>query len=66
MNDLDNETRNAPGQQNEETGNPFATGELLSVYARANRMAISRNQTVGEKREYYVTLEQLEAILQRL
>lgn len=33
----------------------------LCIYARMVRLAHDGNQTVGEKRNYYVTLEQLEA-----
>jgi hypothetical protein len=33
----------------------------LAIYARMVRLAHDSNQTVGEKRSYYVTLEQLEA-----
>lgn len=33
----------------------------LAIYARMVRLAHDSNQTVGEKRNYYVTLEQLEA-----
>jgi hypothetical protein len=34
------------------------------IYARAIRLAHSQNQVVGEKNDYYVTLAQLEDILQ--
>ena len=34
------------------------------IYARAIRLAHSQNQVVGEKNDYYVTLAQLEGILQ--
>ena len=36
------------------------------IYARAIRIAHSQNQVVGEKSDYYVTLAQLEDILQGL
>ena len=34
------------------------------IYARAIRLAVAAHQVVGEKNNYYVTLEQLENILQ--
>jgi len=36
------------------------------IYARAIRLAHSQNQVVGEKNDYYVTLGQLEDILQQV
>jgi hypothetical protein len=36
------------------------------IYARAIRLAQSQNQVVGEKSDYFVTLAQLEEILQAL
>ena len=36
------------------------------IYARAIRIAHSQNQVVGEKNDYYVTLAQLEDILQNV
>ena len=36
------------------------------VYISAIKLAQEQNQTVGEKSDYYVTIEQLEAILQKL
>lgn len=35
------------------------------VYTEAIRLAQSSNQVVGEKSDYYITLEQLETILQK-
>jgi hypothetical protein len=36
------------------------------IYARAIRLAQSANQVVGEKNDYYITLAQLEDILQNV
>ena len=36
------------------------------IYARATRLAQSANQVVGEKSDYYITLAQLEDILQNV
>jgi len=33
------------------------------VYFDANMLAIQNNQTIGENRNYYITLEQLELII---
>ena len=33
------------------------------LYYRATRLAMSNLQTVGEKRNYYITLEQLQFLL---
>lgn len=33
---------------------------ITAVYANLMRIAHSNNQTVGEKNDYYITLEQLE------
>jgi hypothetical protein len=35
----------------------------LSVYTRAIRLASDGNQTVGEKHDYYVTIQQLENLV---
>lgn len=35
----------------------------LSIYARAIRLASDGNQVVGEKRDYYVTVRQLETLI---
>jgi hypothetical protein len=35
----------------------------IEVYSRATHLAQRRGQTIGEKNEYYVNLEQLETIL---
>lgn len=35
----------------------------LAVYARAIRLASDNNQVVGEKCDYYVTIQQLEALI---
>jgi hypothetical protein len=35
----------------------------LGIYQAANRLAMERGQVVGEKNDYYVTLEQLERLL---
>ena len=36
------------------------------IYARAIRLSHSQNQVVGDKSDYYVTLAQLEDILQEV
>ena len=36
---------------------------LVQVYMNASKIAFENNQVVGEKRNYYVTLEQLERLL---
>jgi hypothetical protein len=36
---------------------------ITEVYANLMRLAHNNNQTVGEKHDYYVTLEQLENAL---
>jgi len=38
-------------------------GDPIAVYSDAVTVAHSRNQVVGEKSDYYVTLEQLERLL---
>jgi hypothetical protein len=35
----------------------------LAIYARAIRLASDRNQVVGEKCDYYVTIQQLESLI---
>jgi len=35
---------------------------LLQIYVKATELARDNKQTVGEKRDYYITLEQLEAL----
>ncbi len=37
--------------------------DLIDVYTIATQMAMGRQQTVGEKNDYYITLEQLERII---
>lgn len=37
---------------------------MLSIYTQASSLAMSQSQTVGEKGNYYVTLEQLERLLE--
>jgi len=37
---------------------------MIGIYSHAIQMAQRNNQTVDEKNDYYVTLEQLEYILQ--
>lgn len=36
---------------------------IVDVYASLMQLSSSKNQTVGEKNDYYVTLEQLEQAL---
>ncbi len=35
----------------------------MNIYVGATEFARNNNQTVGEKNDYYVTLQQLEAII---
>jgi hypothetical protein len=35
---------------------------LVNLYIEATKLAMKNNQVVGEKRNYYITLEQLEAL----
>ncbi len=35
---------------------------LVQIYTKAIQLARSNNQTVGENNNYYITLEQLEAL----
>ena len=37
--------------------------DLMNLYVEATQIAFKNNQVVGENRDYYITLEQLEAIL---
>lgn len=39
--------------------------DWIEIMAAATRMASSRNQTIGARHEYYVTIAQLEAIISR-
>lgn len=41
----------------------FATHECLGIYITATNMAQKACQVVGEKNDYYVTLQQLEKLL---
>lgn len=43
---------------------PYGLDFKLNVYTDAVRIAHSTNQVVGAKKDYYVTLEQLETILE--
>ena len=36
---------------------------MTSVYMDAIKLAQNKNQIVGEKNDYYITLEQLEALI---
>lgn len=36
---------------------------LVKIYTQAIKLAHGNNQTVGEKNDFYITLEQLEYIL---
>lgn len=36
------------------------------IYYQASRLAMGNNQNVWEKGDYYVTLEQLEAIIKKI
>ena len=38
---------------------------LMQIYTEAINISRANKQTVGEKNDYYVTLEQLEALLMR-
>lgn len=38
----------------------------LQIYVAATKLAQKNNQTTGEKGDYYITLEQLEAILRKM
>ena len=38
---------------------------LMKIYTEAINIARANEQVVGEKKDYYVTLEQLEAMLMR-
>lgn len=40
--------------------------ELFELYVAATRLAMKNGQTVGEKNNYYITLEQLQAIVESL
>ena len=37
--------------------------QSISVYSKALTLALTRQQCVGEKNDYYITLAQLEQIL---
>lgn len=37
---------------------------LINIYTVATKIAMANNQTVGEKNDYYVTLEQLMRIVE--
>jgi len=50
-------------RENGEVGRLTLTGR---IYARAIGLSQRQNQVVGEKNDYYVTLAQLEEILQSL
>ena len=39
---------------------------IIEIYEMARLMAIKAKQIVGENREYYITIEQLEKILMTL
>jgi len=39
------------------------TPELIELYTVCTQLAMKQNQTVGEKNDYYVTLEQIEWII---
>lgn len=39
------------------------SGEALFIYMKAIKHARSENQMVGEKNDYYITIEQLEGII---
>ena len=40
--------------------------ELQEIYANATMFAMKNNQTVGEKHDYYITLEQLEGLIKAI
>jgi hypothetical protein len=40
----------------------FLIATLIQIYAKAVGIARNNNQTVGENNDYYITLEQLEAL----
>ena len=44
----------------------MSEGTYGAIYLEAIQWARKNNQTVGEKNDYYVTLEQLEAILKNV
>jgi hypothetical protein len=37
--------------------------ELVRLYTEATKFAMSQNQTVGEKNDYFITLAQLQALI---
>ena len=44
----------------------YINDELLKVYVEATELAMGNQQVVGEKREYNVTLQQLENIVKEI
>jgi hypothetical protein len=45
---------------------PYRVTLTGTIYARAIRLSQSQNQVVGEKGDYYITLQQLESILEKV
>ena len=41
-------------------------GNLLELYTKAIELARNNSQTVGEKNDFYITLQQLEALIANL
>ncbi len=39
---------------------------VLKIYVNAVKLARDNNQTIGPKNDYFVTLEQLEALMQEI
>ena len=37
--------------------------KIIEIYTKAIELAREKNQTIGEKNDYYITLEQLEKIV---
>lgn len=44
--------------------NTIENSMLEEIYLKANNLAKTNRQTIGEKVDYYITLEQLEKIIQ--
>jgi len=40
--------------------------ELIDLYTIATKISINNNQTVGDKNNYYITLEQLMDIISKM
>lgn len=43
----------------------IVSDELTDLYTRATELAMKRGDTVGENNEYYITLEELQRLMEK-